>query len=93
MRRRRGFLFPILMLLSCLAAAAGVPVATNDDFQSLLAAMHPDYATYIGAIRTGSTRFHPATLYMGLVREGGKDPTLPHDAPLLGHGVKKHVVA
>ena len=92
MRRRGGFLFPILMLFSCLAVAAGVPIATSDDFQSILAAMHPDYANYIGAIRGGSTRFHPSTLYMGLVREGGNDPTLPDDAPLLGHGVKNDVV-
>ena len=92
MSRRRGFVFPILILLSSLVGAAGVPIATGDDFQQLLSAMHPDYTTYIGAIRTGSTRFHPVTLYMGLVREGGKDPTLPEDAPLIGRGVKNDVV-
>lgn len=80
------------MLLFSLASNAGVPIATSDDFQSILAAMRPDYASYIGAIRPGSTRFHPVTLYMGLVREGGKDPTMLEDAPLVGHGVKNDVV-
>jgi hypothetical protein len=68
------------------------PVETGDDFQRILAALHPDYSRYIGAIRPGLTRFHPATLYMGLVRSGGKDPTSLDDSPLLGRGVKNDVV-
>ncbi|MCI0658977.1 MAG: hypothetical protein L0170_18140 [Acidobacteria bacterium] len=80
------------MLLFSLASDAGVPIATSDDFQRILAAMRPDYANYIGAIRAGSTRFHPVTLYMGLVREGGIDPTSLEDAPLIGRGVRNDVV-
>ena len=92
MRGRTGFLFAALLLSFGLTGQAGVPVATGDDFQQILAAMHPDYELYIGSIRWGTTRFHPASLYMGLVRSGGNDPTLPEDAPLLGRGVKNDVV-
>ena len=93
-RMIRRSVAPFLLILSVatLTLADGVPVATGDDFQKILAGMRPDYAEYVGSIRTGQTRFHPATLYMGLVRPGGKDPLQIQDAPLLGRGVRNDIV-
>jgi len=93
--RRSALLF--LAFLSMLSAmtltlAGGVPVATGDDFQKILSLLRPDYARYVGSIRTGETRFHPSSLYMGLVRGGGRDPLRPEDAPLLGRGVRNDII-
>lgn len=74
------------------ALAGGVPVDKGDRFEQILSALHPDYALYVGAIRAGDTRFHPPTLYMGLVRAGGKDPTRIEDAPMLGRGIKNDII-
>ena len=92
MSRRWGFFFFMVVLFSSWICRAQVPIERHDDFQRILAAMHPDYASFVGSIHAGSTRFHPATLYMGLVRSGGKDPTLLEDAPILGRGVKNDIV-
>jgi hypothetical protein len=92
LNRRQATLSLAMILFASLATAGGVPLETGDDFQKILAGLRPDYASYIGSIRPGATRFHPATLYMGLVRSGGVDPTLPGDAPLVGRGVKNDVV-
>ena len=89
---RRWVVFFAIFGLSATLGTAGVPVATGDDFQALLAALHPDYASYVGSVRMGATRFHPSTLYMGLVRAGGEDPTSRDDAPRVGHGVKNDII-
>jgi hypothetical protein len=91
MGRTRGVFFAILALAATLGSA-GVPIETGDDFEKLLASLHPDYAQYVGSIRMGEGRFHPPTLYMGLVRSGGMDPTLRDDAPMLGRGVKNDII-
>jgi len=90
--RRQGFFWGALILLTSFAAAAGVPVETGDNFERILSGLHPDYPNFVGGIRQGETRFHPPTLYMGLVRPGGKDPTRLDDAPLLGRGVKNDII-
>ncbi len=90
--RRFFSLILVLAAVGTVAMADGVPVATGDDFQKILSALHPDYALYVGSIRTGETRFHPRNLYMGLVRAGGKDPNRREDAPLLGKGVKNDII-
>jgi hypothetical protein len=89
---RSCWFFLALAAFAAVARAAGVPVATGDDFQKILASMHPDYPQYVGAIRNGETRFHPANLYMGLVRSGGKDPNRLQDAPLIGFGVRNDII-
>ncbi len=91
MGRRWGVFFAIFGLSATLGLA-GIPIATGDDFEALLAKLHPDYARFVGSIRGGPSRFHPATLYMGLVRAGGDDPTCRDDAPMLGHGVKNDII-
>ena len=90
--RRSLALFPALLAVSTMALASGVPVPTGDDFQKILSALHPDYADFVSGIRTGETRFHPSTLYMGLVRSGGKDPTRLEDAPVIGRGVRNDII-
>ena len=82
----------MLLVMASSALAGGVPVEKGDRFDQILSALHPDYSLYVGAIRTGDTRFHPPTLYMGLVRAGGKDPTSLEDAPRLGRGIKNDIV-
>jgi len=86
------FLVLILMVMASPALAGGVPVEKGDRFEQILSALHPDYSLYVGAIRAGDTRFHPPTLYMGLVRTGGKDPTHIEDAPRLGRGIKNDII-
>jgi hypothetical protein len=90
--RKQGILLGVALLLATVATTAGTPVDSRDDFQALLAQMHPDYASYIAGIHGGITRFHPASLYMGLVRAGGIDPTYPGDSPLVGRGVRNDIV-
>lgn len=90
-RKQTLFLFASMFLAS-LASLGGVPVETGDDFQEILAEMHPDYPAFVGLVRAGASRFHPPTLYMGLVRAGGKDPTRPEDAPLIGRGVRNDII-
>jgi hypothetical protein len=85
-----------IYLLGLLGAAgagfAGVPIATNDDYCRILLELRPDYAHYVAKIRVGETRFHPANLYMGLVRNGGRDPNRLEDAPSLGRGVRNDII-
>ena len=85
-----------IFLLGCLGAAgaglAGVPIATGDDYCKLLRDLRPDYARFVGKIRVGESRFHPANLYMGLVRDGGRDPNRIEDAPALGRGVRNDII-
>ena len=87
---------PLGILLACLPAwhatiAAPIDAApgtglTPESVASLLASLHPDYTRYIGAVRFGTSRFRPATLYAGLVRRGGLDPRDPSDGPNAGPG-------
>jgi hypothetical protein len=88
----RCWIFLSAALVAGLASAADLPLPSGDDFHGILAAMHPDYAAYVGAVRSGPTRFHPSNLYMGLVRSGGKDPMQIGDAPFLGKGVKNDII-
>jgi len=90
--RRTWLSFLCLASAVTLTWAADVPVATGDDFLRILAVLHPDYASYVGHVRSGVTRFHPSNLYMGLVRDGGRDPNLPADAPLVGRGVRNDII-
>jgi hypothetical protein len=90
--RRSGLLLLLLLTASTLTLAGGVPVATGDDFREILSRLRPDYASYVGNIRAGETRFHPSSLYMGLVRSGGRDPARLEDAPLLGRGVRNDII-
>lgn len=92
MDRRSALLLLLLLTASTLTLAAGVPVATGDDFQKILSSLRPDYAAYVGSVRIGETRFHPSNLYMGLVRSGGKDPGRLEDAPLLGRGARNDII-
>jgi hypothetical protein len=90
--RVRGFFLCVLLATASPAWAGGVPIETGDPFEQILARLHPDCFLYVGAVRAGETRFHPPTLYMGLVRAGGKDPTRIDDAPVLGRGVKNDII-
>ena len=90
--RKQGCFFFASMILASRVSLAGAPVETGDDFQRILAEMRPDYASFVGSVREGESRYHPPTLYMGLVRSGGKNPTLQQDAPLLGRGVKNDII-
>ena len=74
------------------ATLTGAATTGTDDFESILGSLRPDYRSYIGAIRSGRTHFHPATLYMGLVRPGGQDPSLKGDTPLVGRGIHNDVI-
>ncbi|HKY33976.1 MAG TPA: hypothetical protein VJV23_15705 [Candidatus Polarisedimenticolia bacterium] len=68
------------------------PEATPGQIEALLAAMHPDYALYIGEVRYGASRLRPASLYAGLVRRGGRDPRDPADGPRSGRGVANDLI-
>jgi len=90
--RSTGVFWVLILTVILSTARAGVPVGTGDDFERLLARLHPDYKRYVGSIRMGETRFHPSGIYMGLVRPGGKDPTQLADCPLIGHGAKNDII-
>lgn len=88
---RAAGLVTCLMAAACAAVAAG-PDLTPDQISSLLASMHPDYKRYIGNIRYGTTRLRPATLYAGLVKQGGRDPRDPGDGPTIGRGAVNDLI-
>ncbi|HMC82843.1 MAG TPA: hypothetical protein VKL61_06385 [Candidatus Polarisedimenticolia bacterium] len=87
--RKMGAVFLAALASATLASASG---PGTDDFESILGRIRPDYRSFIGAIRPGRTHLHPATLYMGLVRPGGQDPSLKDDTPLVGHGILNDVI-
>ena len=80
----------LLCLAACLwplqTAGLWAGETTPGQVTSMLASLHPDYASYISDVRYGPTRLHPATLYAGLVRSGGLDPRDPAQAPAPGRG-------
>ena len=76
----------------CRGAGAAGPEVTPAQVEAMLASLHPDYALYISGVRYGATRLHPAALYAGLVRAGGRDPRMPEDGPRTGHGVRNELV-
>jgi len=80
------------MAVAVLTGAAPPTSGAGDDFEMILASLHPDYAAYVGSIRTGPGHLHPANLYMGLVREGGRDPSCRTDAPVAGWGIRNDIV-
>ncbi|MGH9870674.1 MAG: hypothetical protein ACREAA_21265 [Candidatus Polarisedimenticolia bacterium] len=85
-------------LAAWLAWAAGAsraqaaPEVTPDQVAALLASMHPEYRTYISSVRYGASRLRPASLYAGLVRQGGRDPREPGDGPLSGRGIANDLI-
>lgn len=56
--------------------------------------MHPDYRTYVGAIRplTKGPGVTSVGLYMALVRQGTSDPTQRENAPFAGAGAMNDIV-
>ncbi len=90
-RMKGGFLFFGAAFCGLAIAAPGADESCRR-FEKILAALHPDFPSYIGEIRQGPSILHPANLYMGLVRAGGKDPSRPEDAPLVGRGVRNDVI-
>jgi hypothetical protein len=89
---RRSCALFLALAAATLTWAGEVPVPSGDDYPKMLAAMHPDYLTFVGSVRYGETRYHPSNLYMALVRSGGKDPNRLEDAPLLGRGVRNDIL-
>lgn len=62
--------------------------------ESALAALRPDYRTYVGDIRplAGDARAAAAVLYMALVRPGASDPSRRENAPFIGPGARNDIL-
>ena len=74
------------------ARVQAAPDVTPDQVAALLASMHPEYRRYISSVRYGTSRLRPASLYAGLVRQGGRDPREPGDGPLSGRGIANDLI-
>lgn len=83
------------LVAGLIALSPGVSRAADlspDQVAGLLAAMHPDYTTYIHEIRYGGSRLRPLSIYAGLVRPGGRDPRDAEDGPRAGHGAVNDLI-
>lgn len=76
------------------APVAAAPVPAADPAELLLRSLHPDFGTYVGAVRPlavaadGSS----APVYMALVRPGADDPTAAASAPFAGPGARNDIL-
>jgi len=73
-----------LVLAVAYIGAARSPEAEAKRLRDSLAALHPDWQNYIGAVRPAAGA--PGNLYLGLVEPGGTDPRLASEAPTPGRG-------
>lgn len=91
--RRRSNLFTGAALLAT-ALAGGAAFAATDPAEALLATLHPDYATYVRAVRPIEAPSTPseASVYMALVRPAAADPARRDSAPFAGPGAKNDVL-
>ncbi len=78
--------------LVCGVPLLAAPEVTPDQVAALLASIDPGYGRYIGAIRYGSTRTRPESIYAGLVRRGGVDPRLASDGPRPERGARHDLI-
>lgn len=88
-RRGAWLLGGLIALTSVVSHAADL---SPDHVAVLLAAMHPDYTTYIHEIRYGGSRLRPVSIYAGLVRPGGADPRDADDGPRAGRGAVNDLI-
>ncbi|HZE89976.1 MAG TPA: hypothetical protein VE404_10525, partial [Verrucomicrobiae bacterium] len=87
------------VVLASPAAAWGASPAARPrdpgDADAILGELHPDYASYIHAVRVVGADAAPGaaqSLFSGLVRSGGADPRAKADAPSSGRGARNDVV-
>ena len=76
----------------CASRAPAAPELTPDQVAARRASMHPEDRRYISSVRYGASRLRPASLYAGLVRQGGRDPREPGDGPLSGRGIANDLI-
>ena len=76
-------IWPAVVLAAACLGAARSPEGEARRLQETLAALHPDWNTYIGAVRPAGGA--AANIYLGLVEPGGTDPRRLTDAPMPGH--------
>src|SRR5262245_51509376 len=76
------------------SSAAPSSDLTADPAALLLQSLHPDFATFVGAVRPivpSGDGAGPA-VYMALVRPGADDPTAPQSAPFAGPGARNDIL-
>jgi hypothetical protein len=71
----------VVLAAACLGAARS-PEGEARRLEETLAALHPDWNEYIGAVRPAGGA--AANIYLGLVEPGGTDPRRLADAPMPG---------
>jgi len=75
-------IWPAVILATACLGAARSPEGEARRLQETLAALHPDWNEYIGAVRPAGGA--APNIYLGLVEPGGTDPRRLADAPTPG---------
>lgn len=89
--KARTALAAVLLVLGAAVTSPAAAEITAEQAVTRLAAMHPDQASWIAAVRAVRARAGGA-VYAGLVRPGGIDPGHREDAPSRGAGARNDLV-
>lgn len=77
-----------------LASGLGAAQAAVDPAEALLAGLHPDYSSFVRAVRPIASPSTPSesAVYMALVRPAAADPARRESAPFAGPGARNDVL-